>query len=69
MTDSSSPPFPDSKQAALALLATADLSQREGQFLGGAAFQTYPLTDKQVRWLKILLDRHGLPALAEGGAA
>lgn len=56
-------PFPSHKEAALALLASgADLRSKEGQFLGGIAF-TDALTDKQVHWLEILLDRHGLPPL------
>ena len=55
--------FPD---AARALLAVDTLSEREGQFCGGLAFRTAPLSDKQARWLRILLTRHDLPALAEG---
>lgn len=55
--------FPD---AARALLALNALSEREGQFCGGLAFRTAPLSEKQARWLGILLTRHDLPALAEG---
>lgn len=43
------------------------LKAREGQFLGGIAFDANPLTDKQANWLRILLARHGLPPLANGG--
>jgi hypothetical protein len=53
--------------AARALLALDCLSEKEGQFCGGLAFRTVPLSDKQANWLSILLSRHGLPALAEGG--
>ena len=53
--------------AARALLAVESLSEKEGQFCGGLAFRTFPLSDKQANWLRILLARHGLPALAEGG--
>lgn len=52
--------------AALALLNSgADLKEREGQFLGGIMFRPVDeMTDKQIRWLLILLARHGLPPLA-----
>lgn len=60
-------PFQTVREAALALLnAGVDLKQNEGQFLGGIAFATGDLTEKQERWLAILLQRHGLPALAGG---
>lgn len=63
-------PFTDHKLAARALLALDGFSEREGQFLGGLAFRPYPLSDKQAKWLGILLARHDLPALVvEGGAA
>jgi hypothetical protein len=58
------------QRAAMALLtAGVPLRPREGQFLGGLAFDANPLTEKQRNWLVILLDKHGLPPLAEGGAA
>ena len=59
-------PFSRFAHAARALLAIETLSEREGQFCGGLAFRTFPLSDKQANWLRILLARHGLPALAEG---
>ena len=59
--------FPSYAHAARALLAVETLSEKEGQFCGGLAFRTFPLSDKQANCLRILLDRHGLPALAEGG--
>ena len=62
-------PFIDHRRAALALLtAGADLREKEGNFLGGIAYRADPMSEKQARWLGILLDRHGLPPLAEGGA-
>ena len=51
-------PF-DHRQAAMTLLTSgAVLRPREGQFLGGIAFDANPLTEKQARWLAILLDKH-----------
>lgn len=32
-----------------------------------AVYRTFPLSDKQANWLRILLSRHGLPALNDGG--
>lgn len=61
-------PFTDVRAAALAVLSTADLSEKEGQFCGGIAFRRDSLTEKQANWLRILLDRHGLPPLVKGGA-
>lgn len=59
--------FPSFPAAARALLAVETLSEKEGQFCGGLALRTAPLSDKQANWLRILLARHGLPQLAEGG--
>lgn len=47
--------------AARALLDMRTLSEREGQFCGGLCFRRAPLSEKHDRWLRILLDRHGLP--------
>ncbi|WP_277983692.1 hypothetical protein [Sphingomonas faeni] len=56
------------QRAAMSLLtAGVTLKPREGQFLGGVAFDSNPLTEKQRNWLVILLDKHGLPPLADGG--
>ena len=60
-------PFNRFSDAARALLAVESLSGKEGQFCGGLAYRSAPLSDKQANWLRILLDRHSLPALAEGG--
>lgn len=57
-------PFLDHRSAAMALLTSgAALRQREGQFLGGMAFDANLPTEKQANWLRILLDKHGLPTL------
>ena len=69
MTNDNHNPFTDHRSAARALLALEGFTEREGQFLGGLAFRPYPLSDKQAKWLGILLARHDLPALVEGGAA
>jgi hypothetical protein len=62
--------FPTHQAAAMALLTSgAALRPREGQFAGGLAFDANPLTEKQVKWLSILLDRYGLPPLGEGAAS
>jgi hypothetical protein len=65
-----SAPFTDHRAAAMALLTSgAPLKPREGQFLGGISFDANPLSDKQHNWLEILLEKHGLPSLADGGVA
>ena len=62
-------PFPDHRQAALALLTgNHRLSRKAGQFLGQLAVDSSPVSEKQADWLANLLDRAGLPAMAEGGA-
>ena len=63
-------PFPDHRQAALALLnGTSRLSRKAGQFLGQLAVDSTPMSEAQANWLAKLLDRAGLPPMAEGGAA
>jgi hypothetical protein len=58
------------QRAAMSLLtAGVPLKPREGQFLGGIAFDANPLSEKQRNWLVILLDKHGRPPLADGGDA
>lgn len=62
----SRPSFTDHRQAALALLnGTSRLSRKAGQFLGQLAVDPAPMTDRQASWLANLLDRAGLPPLAE----
>lgn len=66
MTDQ---PFPNQRQAALALLnAEQKQSRRAGQFLGQLAVDPSPMSEAQADWLAKLLDRAGLPPLAEGEA-
>lgn len=60
--------FTDFRLAARQLLTLTSLSEKEGQFLGGLAYRTAPLSDKQANWLRILLDRHCLAPLTNGGA-
>jgi hypothetical protein len=58
-------PFSDHREAALSLLTSgAPLRPKEGGFLGQLAFDANPPTEKQANWLRILLDRHGLPPIA-----
>lgn len=62
-------PFPDQQAAALALLnGTSRLSRKAGQFLGQLVVDPSPMTGPQAEWLAKLLDRAGLPPVAEGGA-
>ena len=62
-------PFPDHRQAALALLTgNHRLSRKAGQFLGQLAVDPAPMSEAQAGWLGKLLDRAALPSLAEGGA-
>jgi hypothetical protein len=66
MTDT---PFPDHRAAALALLnGNYPLSRKAGQFLGQLAVDSTPMSEAQADWLAKLLDRAGLPPMAEGGA-
>lgn len=57
-------PFTDRRSAALALLNSAPLNIREGGFCGQMVFAG-AVSEKQDRWFRILLDKHGLPPLAE----
>lgn len=51
----------DHQRQAMALITSgAALKPREGQFLGGIAFNANPLTEKQANWLAILLKRFDL---------
>ena len=62
-------PFPDHRQAALALLSGGfKLSRKAGQFLGQLAVDSSSLSEAQEGWLAKLLERAGLPPLATGGA-
>jgi hypothetical protein len=52
------------REAALDLLILANLTAKEGSFAGQIAFDTRPLSERQERWLRVLLERHELPPLA-----
>lgn len=55
------PTSPSHQRCAMALLTSgAQLRPKEGQFLGGIAFDANPLTEKQANWLAILQQRHGM---------
>lgn len=61
--------FSNHRDAAMALLTNAaDLREKEGNFLGGIAFRSDAITDKQANWLSILLKRHDLPPMQAGGS-
>ena len=61
-------PFENHRAAALALLnSTQSLSRKAGQFLGQLAVDPTPMSDAQASWTAKLLEREGLPPLAEGG--
>lgn len=61
-------PFPDHRTAALALLSECPaLSHKAAGFLGHVCVAPV-MSDRQRDWLLKLLDRNGLPPLAEGGA-
>jgi hypothetical protein len=56
------------RKAALAVLnSDAKLSRKEGGFLGQIAVDPSPLSTKQTEWLDKLLERAGLPPMANGG--
>lgn len=60
------PPFIDHSAAALALLNLGEkLTRKAGSFLGQCAVDPTPLTLAQSDWLATLLDRAGLPPVAE----
>lgn len=62
-------PFLNHREAALALLnGNYRLSRKAGQFLGQLAVDPTPISEAQADWLGKLLNRAGLPPLAEGGA-
>lgn len=64
----SSKAFSHHRQAALALLNQCpDLQHKAAGFLGHVSIAPV-LSDRQHHWLVKLLERHGLPSLAEGDA-
>jgi hypothetical protein len=59
-------PFRTPRDAVLALLNSgAPLTRKAGSFCGQTAVDPAPLTPAQSSWLATLLDRAGLPPLAE----
>ncbi len=62
-------PFQNHREAALAVLNSGiRLSRNAGRFLGQLAVDPSPMSEAQADWLGKLLDRAGLPPVAEGGA-
>lgn len=63
-------PFTDKRSAALALLnGNSRLTIKAGRFLGQVAVNPHSaFSPEQGDWFDKLLDRAGLPPLAEGGA-
>lgn len=58
--------FRDHRKACFAVLTSGcELSRKEGQFLGGQAFDDAPLSAKQASWLAALLSRAKLPPFVE----
>ncbi len=61
-------PFKHHRLASLALLNNCiTFSHKEAGFLGHVCVADV-LSDRQRQWLAKLLERHGLPPMAEGGA-
>lgn len=65
--------FRTPRNAARALIdhPSPDLNRRSGSFLGQILFDRdgEPLSDKQMKWMRDLLAKHGLPPLSDGGDA
>jgi hypothetical protein len=62
--------FDTQRAAALALLHKGErLSRKAGSFLGQISVDPTPLTPAQREWLDTLLERAGLPPLAESGVS
>jgi len=62
-------PFTNHRSAALALLnGDYRLTRKAGQFLGQIGVDPTSLSTSQSDWLAKLLDKAGLPPLAEGEA-
>lgn len=63
-------PFLDQRQAALALLnGEMPLTRKAGSFLGQLAVDASRMSEAQAAWLAKLLERAGLPQMADGGGA
>jgi hypothetical protein len=58
-------PFPNHREAALALLnGKSRLTRKAGQFLGQLVVDPTPMSKAQLDWLAKLLETAGLPPLA-----
>lgn len=56
--------FSDLRSAAIALLSSeTPLTRRAGSFLGQCVVDPTPLSDAQKEWMRVLLERAGLPQL------
>jgi hypothetical protein len=56
------------REAALALLnGGSNLTRKAGSFLGQLVVDPTPMSPAQSSWLATLLERAGLPPLADGG--
>jgi hypothetical protein len=53
----------DHRLLARQILTVTTLREREGQFLGGLCYRDEPLSEKQMRWLMVLADKHGFAPL------
>ena len=61
-------PYANPASAALALLTRNErLTRKAGSFLGQLIADPAPMSPAQRDWLATLLDRAGLPPLADGG--
>lgn len=61
--------FSNASTAALALLNGGfPLTRKAGSFLGQLVVDPTPLSAKQAEWLERLLEKHGLPFVANGEA-
>ena len=61
-------PFPSHRTAALALLnSDTRLTRKAGSFLGQLACDQTPMSPAQASWISTLLEKAGLPPLADGG--
>lgn len=62
-------PFTNHRDAALALLNGGyRFSRKAGQFLGQLAVDATLMSEAQAKWLGKLLERSGMPPMAEGDA-
>lgn len=68
MSAPSPAPFSSHADAALAFLNSGTKASRKaGSFCGQCVVDDTPLSEAQAKWLRQLLDRAGLPPLADGG--